>query len=483
MKQTLYFYDLETSGFNPRQQRIMQFGGQRVDMNLKPIGEPHNVLIRLHEDVLPDPDAVLVTGITPQKTQTDGMTEAEFLKLFYKEIAVPNTIFVGYNTIRFDDEFMRFLHWRNFYDAYEWQWKDGRGRWDLLDVVRMTRALRPEGIKWPFDSEGRPSNRLELLTSINKLAHEGAHDALSDVKATIDLARLLYAKQPKLFNFLLEMRDKKAIADLVEQQEPFVYTSGKYPSEFEKTTVVARVMPHPDRQGALVYDLRHDPRPFAAMSPRQLVDAWTWRKDRDEAAEPRLPVKNLLYNRCPAVAPLSVLDDASKQRLEIDSKILRVNYKLLQEAQEKFSHNLQAALKLLDARQQEKLFAEPSDVDSQLYDGFLSEADRKLLPGVRSSPPEKLMEAGKRFKDIRSQALLPLYKARNYPRLLTGEERAAWERHCQRKLLEGGEASKLARYFARIKELAGAEHSTKKQQFLLEDLKLYGEQFIPAETV
>ena len=211
MSASFFFYDLETSGVNPRGSRIMQFAGQRTDMELKPIGEPFNMLIKLTDEVLPDPDAVLIHGTTPQQTVADGISEAEFVSLFNKEVSKPNTIFIGFNSIRFDDEFMRFLFYRNFNDPYEWQWKDGRGRWDLLDVSRMTRALRPEGIKWPFAPDGKPSNRLELLSSINKLDHDNAHDALSDVNATIALARLIRDKQPKLFDYLLSLRTKQAV--------------------------------------------------------------------------------------------------------------------------------------------------------------------------------------------------------------------------------------------------------------------------------
>lgn len=460
----------------------MQFGGQRTDEKLRPVGQPHNIYIKLAEDVLPDPDALLVTSISPQKTLTDGMTEAEFLRLFYKEIATPDTTFVGYNTVRFDDEFMRYLQYRNFYDAYEWQWSEGRSRWDLLDVVRMTRALRPDGIKWPFDSEGKPSNRLELLTAVNKISHDGAHDALSDVLATIEVARLIQKNQPKLFTFLLSIRGKKAVAEVADSGEPFVYTSGKYPSEFEKTTVVAKLMNHPNRQGALVYDLRHDPTLFQNMTPAQLAEAWTWKKDRDESKDPRLPVKNLLYNRCPAVAPLGVLDEASRERIKLDIKTINENYKKVVSIKPAFTKKLAEALKILDTRQQERLFTEPHDVDTQLYDGFIGDYDKKLFPAVHSTKPNELRVDTFTFHDKRLATLLPLYKARNYPGSLTQEERQVWETYCQNKLLAGGKDSALAKYLQRIEELPGQRKLTKAQQLLLEDLRLYGEQLIPAET-
>src|SRR5206468_3619753 len=111
------------------------------------------------------------------------------------------TIVVGFNNIRFDNDFIRFLFWRNFYDAYEWAWKDGRSTWDLLDLVRMTRALRPEGLQWPFAPDGKPSNKLEYLAAVNKLDHVDAHDALSDVLASVALAGLIKSKQPRLFEY------------------------------------------------------------------------------------------------------------------------------------------------------------------------------------------------------------------------------------------------------------------------------------------
>lgn len=454
----------------------MQFAGQRTSLDLEPIGEPVNVLIKLTPDILPDPDAILVTGITPQQTLRDGVTEAEFLQQFAEDIATPGTIFAGYNTVRFDDEFMRYMHYRNFYDPYGWQWQDGRSRWDLLDVVRMTRALRPDGIEWPFAPDGKPTVRLEFMTKVNKLLHDNAHDALADVQATIALARLVRSKQPKLFDYLLSMRDKKQVSTLVFGGQPFVYTSGKYPGEFEKTTVVATVAPHPKKGGALVYDLRHDPTEFLDMPPEELVKRWQWTKD--EAAPKRLPVKTLQFNRCPAVAPLGVLQDGDAMvRLQVDMKTIEANRKLLAGASA-FHDNILKAVERMDKQQQIAWTAKPQSVDTQLYDGFFDEHDCRLLPVVRAAQPNELEQLTTDFHDTRLQALLPLYKARNFPKDLSSDERQAWDTFCYERIQAGGEQSRLARFTNRLMELGQSSKLSTSQQYLLQELQLYAESIV-----
>lgn len=477
MTTSFYFYDLETTGFNAREARIMQFAGRRTDMDLKPIGEPHNILIKLGEDVVPDPDAIMVTGITPQKTLADGITEASFLAQFYDEIALEGTIFVGYNTVRFDDEFIRFLNYRNFYDPYEWQWQNNRSKWDILDVVRMTRALRPEGIEWPFAPDGRPSNRLEMLTSVNKLDHANAHDALSDVDATIAVARLIKNKQPKLFDYLLQMHNKKSVAELVDKAEPFVYTCGRYPSEFEKTTVVVKLGNHPKKQAALVYDLRHDPTQFLDLSAAELVERQKFQKEIDES-KPKLPVKTLQYNHCPAVAPMGVLDNSAQSRLKIDTPLIKKHLAIIKQHPE-FAERVIEAEKLRDEKFQSSLITDEIDVDSQLYDGFFAEGDKTKMSVVRAATVSDLRDLDIAFKDSRLELLLPLYKARNFPSSLTDEEREQWEKFRERKLLGGKQSSRLAKYFNRLAELAEMPGLSDEKRFLLEELQLYGQSVMP----
>jgi exodeoxyribonuclease-1 len=482
MADSFFFYDLETSGIDPRKSRVMQFAGQRTDLSLKPVGEPVNALIKLTPDILPDPDAIMLTGITPQQTITEGLTEAEFLRVFYEQVVKQDTIFVGFNTIRFDDEFMRFLNYRNFYDAYEWQWKNGCSRWDLLDVVRMTRALRPEGIEWPFAPNGKPANRLEMLSKVNKLSHDNAHDALSDVQATIDLAKLLKSKQPDLFAYLLSIRDKKKAAELITSGQPFVYTSGRYSSDYLHTSVATLLSDHPQPGGGIVYDLRFDPSVFLKMTVEELVNSW--RVNRDPEAL-RLPVKTVKYNRCPAVAPLGVIKAKSTQeRIGLELSTVLTHAQVLKKNQAQFADKVLQAIERLDREREEtqlSLVDNQLSVDARLYESFINDKDRLSLRLIRTAEPLELSNLITSLSDERLKSLLPLYKARNYPRSLNTEERAAWEDFCQTQLLGGGIGSSLAKYFNRLNELA-KNKLTKREQYLLEELQLYGQSLIPVDV-
>lgn len=468
MTQTFFFYDLETSGLNPRQDRIMQFAGQRTDMNLEPIGEPYNLLVTLNDDTLPSPDALMVTGITPQKTVEEGYSEAQFARMLSEEIFTPETIAVGFNNIRFDDEFIRHLLWRNFYDPYEWSWKDGRSRWDLLDVVRLTRALRPEGIKWPLDAKGEPSNRLELITSANGIAHENAHDALADVTALIAVTKLIKQKQPQLYDYLLKMRDKKVIQQLVnlDDKKPFVYASGRYDKEFAKTTV-AFPLTTSRNGGVVVYDLRYDPTPFIELSAEELEKkmfaSWEERQAEDFV---KLPVKELQYNRCPAVAPLGVLEQGDGwQKISLDLATVQKHQDMLLKYPD-------FAEKLRTIFENKPAFKKLPDPEAQLYDGFLNDRDHLRVEAVRNADERELADFHPEFQDERLAPLLLHYKARNFPRSLSEDDLAQWEAWRAQHL-----QAQLPGFMASLQRLAPT--ATDEQQFILQELQLWAESVLP----
>ena len=470
MAQTFFFYDLETSGLNPRQDRIMQFAGQRTDMNLEPIGEPYNLLVTLNDDTLPSPDALMVTGITPQKTVEEGYTEAQFARMLSEEIFTPETIAVGFNNIRFDDEFIRHLLWRNFHDPYEWSWKDGRSRWDLLDVVRLTRALRPEGINWPLDDKGEPSNRLELITSANGIAHENAHDALADVTALIAVTKLIKQKQSQLYDYLLKMRDKKVVQQLVnvDDKKPFVYASGRYDKEFAKTTV-AFPLTTSRNGGVVVYDLRYDPTPFVGLSTEELsakiFASWEERQAEDFV---KLPVKELQYNRCPAVAPLGVLEQGNGwQKISLDAKTVQKYQNILLKHPD-------FAEKLRTIFENKPAFKKLPDPEAQLYDGFLNDRDRLQVEAVRNADERELADFHPEFQDERLTPLLLHYKVRNFPRSLSEDDLAQWEAWRAQHL-----QAQLPQFMASLQRLAPT--ATDEQQFMLQELQLWAEAILPTE--
>ena len=560
--QTFFFYDLETSGFSPRRDRIMQFAGQRTDANFREIGQPVNVLIKLAEDILPSPEAILVTKITPQKTREDGLSEAEFAKVFTEEIATAGTIFVGYNNVRFDDEFMRNFLWRNFRDPYEWAWKEGNSRWDLLDVVRLVRALRPEGINWPFrevrekpdnvilrevagsskkmDSATDKSaqndefvkiltNNLESLAEANGFANPHAHDALSDVQTLIGVAKLLKAKQPKIFDFLLNLRDKNAVAKIVNSDTPFVYASGRYSSEFEKTTVVANLGAAAKPSAILVWDLRFSPDDFAKLTEEEILAKLTAdyeTRNREDFVP--LPVKELCLNKCPAVAPLGTLDNASQKRIKLELKTINTNFAKLQKTQdlvdkiaaafakkqESFREKNSASNRhpeLVSGSSKNESRSDASsdwipgqarndnDVEDKLYDSFSPDADKPKIRAIAAADAQELADFHPEFRDERLPELLLRFKARNFAKSLSADEKIIYESYRAAKL-----AKELPRYlqtlgwlgaisrnetpnFASDAEKADFDRlvsrTTEREidHFILEELQLWAESIVPAE--
>ena len=469
---SFYFYDLETSGLSARDDRIMQFAGQRTDMDLVPIGEPHNVLVKLNDDTLPSPEAVMVTGITPQVTQADGLTEAEFARFLQDEICTEDTIMVGFNNVRFDDEFLRHLFWRTFHDPYEWCWKDGRSRWDMLDVIRMTRALRPEGIEWPVDADGKPTNRLELITAANGIAHQNAHDALSDVEALIDVTKLIRLKQPKLFGYLLEMRSKKAVQQLVslDQKQPFVYTSGRYDATYQKTTVAFPLTSAPN-QNVVVYDLRHDPTPFVAMSQDDLKKRLfaSWEERKEDGFVP-IPAKVLQYNRCPAVAPLGVLaQEDGWQKIGLDQGTIERHKTVLLQHPD-FAERLRTVF------EQKREYAVSRHPEGRLYDGFVDGPDKLRIETVRNADARQLADFHPNFDDERLEPLLLHYKARNFAASMSEDEVTAWESWRTERL-----QSQLPSFLSSLQRLAVQATTDNDKQFMLQELQLWAEAIMPSD--
>ena len=470
---TFYWHDYETFGRVPRRDRPAQFAGIRTDADLNEIGQPLMVYCKPSPDYLPDPESCLLTGILPQHCLERGVPEHEFAQAIERELARPDTIGLGYNTIRFDDEVTRHLFWRNLMDPYAREWQNGCGRWDLLDVVRCAYALRPEGIEWPVHEDGRPSFKLEHLTKANGLSHEAAHDALSDVRATIALARLLKDKQPRLFDFCLKLRKKEAVLEEIGIGRPFIHVSGMFPPERGCMGLVWPLAPHPTNKNELiVWDLSEDPAELFTLDAAAIrLRMFTKADDLPEGIT-RLPIKTIHINKSPIViGNLKMLAPAVAQKWKLD-------------VDQALRHAEQAALRGNSlAGIWPEVFDRPKptqapDVDEDLYGGFVGREDRRALDRLRGLDPAGL--AGRRtgFDDPRLEELLFRWRARNFPQTLLDDERERWEQYRRERLVDGRDGFlTIAAFFDRIDQLS--EDADERAEAILGALYDYAESLLP----
>ncbi len=477
MTHTFLWHDYETFGTNTRRDRPAQFAAIRTDADLNQLGEPIMLYCQPANDFLPDPQSCLITGITPQECLEKGLPEVQFAAQIEQALSFPGTVGVGYNTIRFDDEITRFMFWRNLIDPYAREWQNDCGRWDLLDVVRTAYALRPEGIHWPLNAQGKPSFKLTDLTAANGLVHESAHDALSDVHATIALARLLKTAQPKLFDFCFGLHKKDRVMTELGMPlrpvdaKPFWHISGMFAPERGCLALMWPLAMHPGNKNELLaWDLAHDPSELRDLNAEQIrLRLFTKTADLPPGMS-RLPVKSVHLNKSPMVMRnLKVLSEPMAQRWGI-----HVPAQLQHAAWARDLPDMSAIWAAVFKRDA----GVTVDVDEDLYGGFVGNADRRRLNDLRQATPEQLAAARPAFDDARLGELLWRYRARNFPQSLSTPEQQRWEAHRAALLLNGeGGARTIAGLFDEMDKLA--ETADENGEAILGALYDYAEMIAP----
>ena len=468
---SFYWYDLETFGSDPRRTRIAQFAGLRTDDNLDPVGEPLVLYCKPADDLLPSPEATLITGITPQWALREGVSEAELIGHVLDEFAVPQTCVVGYNSLRFDDEFVRYALYRNFHDPYEREWRGGNSRWDLLDFFRLAHALRPEGMAWPARADGAPSFKLTDLSAANGIGHEHAHEALSDVQALVALAKKLKLAQPRLFDYYLGLRDKRRAAALLDVANltPVLHVSGKYSAARGSAALVAPICRHPQIDSrVIVFDLDADPEALLVLDPDDIADRlYTPTADLPEG-ESRIPLKEIHLNRCPALVAFDHLRGDDFARLRIDPDLAQRRAEILRAAD-----GLATKVRQVYARPRDMRVV---DADAALYDGFIPDHDKRLFQKVRAAAPAALPMFAAQFTDPRLIELVFRYQARNWPGSLDSEQQARWNayRHARLDSDLGLSEYSFETYAASIAQLRAERIDDGAAQVLLDALDDWG---------
>ncbi|WP_350316779.1 exodeoxyribonuclease I [Pectobacterium aroidearum] len=467
---TFFIHDYETFGKHPARDRPAQFAGVRTDMDFNIIGEPLVIYCRPSDDYLPEPEAVMITGITPQVALAKGVNEAEFARQIHDAFSVPGTCIMGYNNIRFDDEVSRNIFYRNFYDPYAYSWQNGNSRWDLLDALRACYALRPEGIVWPENNDGLPSFRLEHLTKANDISHEQAHDAMSDVYATIAMAKLFKQAQPKLFEYLFTLRNKNKISALIDipQMKPLVHVSGMFGAARSNTSWVVPLAWHPDNRNAVIMcDLAGDMTPLLELDSETLRERLYTRRDALEADQSAVPLKLVHINKCPVLAPANTLRPEDAERLGIDRQRCLDNLALLR-------NNTSVREKVVELFAEAPAFVASDDVDLRLYDGFFGDADRMAMKIIQETAPQNLPALDLTFADNRLEPLLFRYRARNFPGTLDDREQQRWLQH--RRAVFTPE--RLQDYLSELSNLYQLHEDDKEKMAQLKALYAYAQELV-----
>jgi len=472
---TLLWHDYETWGVDPKHDFPCQFAAIRTDLELNIIGNPVSYFCQIPNDYVPNPVACLVTGIAPQRSLRDGYLEAEFAAKIAQMMDKPDTCVVGYNSIRFDDEVTRFLRYRNFYDPYEREWKNGNSRWDIIDLARACYALRPEGIKWPLNENGFPSFKLEHLTAANGIAHESAHDAVSDVKATIAFAQLIKASQPKLFDFYFSLRNKNTVMQNIDiaNQKPFLHISGMLPASQGCCSWFMPLAMHPTNKNAIIcVDLSSDLSAIEYMNPVDLKEILYSKQDELPAGVKKPGIKLLHINKSPFVAPAKTLTPEHAKRLTISRETCLQNHE--------FVKGMVAIIEKLCAvfDHENKPYGQV-DIDASLYTrGFASSADKQWMTEVKMADPEQLAVWQDKAPNVLYAEQLMRYRARNFLNTLDQSELDKWQAHRKARFTTDNKKTclSIAECQMEIEELAEKHADNVKKINLLSTVTRYIEQ-------
>lgn len=474
MAASFLFYDLETFGRDPRRTRIAQFAAIRTDSELNAIEEPISFFVKPADDLLPSPTATLITGIAPQHALREGVHEAEAFARIAEEMSRPETCTLGWNSLRFDDEFVRYGLFRNFYDPYEREWRGGNSRWDLLDVMRLAHALRPEGIIWHKREDGATSFKLEHLALANGVRQGEAHEALSDVWATVGMARKFRDAQPRLWDYALKLRDKRFAATLLDTVAltPALHISQRYPANRMCAAPVLPLARHPRFDNRIiVFDLDGDPEALLRLDAADIADRLYTPAADLPPGETRVPLKEVHMNRSPALVAWSHLREEDFVRLQIDRPAVESAADRLRPFAAQLAEKMRQVFG--NERAHDKL-----DVDAGLYDGFIADGDKRRMAEVRATPPEHLDKREFGFSDPRLPELLFRYRARNWPSTLTHPEQERWNHYRTQRLRVDSGLSECTfeSYYGEIDVLRLQHAEDGSKHILLDQLLAWGKE-------
>ena len=284
------WYDYETFGTEARKDRPVQYGSFRTDTNFNIIGQSMVLYAQLADDYIPSPGSSLVTGITPMSLmdEENALAEADFAKVIRDEMGKPGTITIGYNNRNYDDEMTRFMFWRNLLPAYDTEYGEGRGRFDVFLLVIAVYAVAPQILNWPTKEDGTVCFKLDRLTPANNLPHRHAHDASSDAFATLQLAKLIASKNPRLWEYALSISKSDKIVELLNEKRPLLYVDRYSLHHRRGLRSVMPLFENPSvRNEWICWDLSADPNEMWAITEKDMKErSFVTREQKEQGIKP-----------------------------------------------------------------------------------------------------------------------------------------------------------------------------------------------------
>ncbi len=359
------FYDLETSGLSKQFDQILQFGGVLTDSELNEV-DRFEMRCQLQEHIVPSPMALQITGVSPSSLIDNSVpTHYEALCSIYKKLSDWSpAVFLGYNSISFDEEMLRQAFYQTLQPCYLTN-TNGNTRGDILRLLHAVNLLAPDVIEPIHDDKGRARFKLDQLAPKNGFAHQQAHDAMADVEATMHLAKLVLDEAPHVWDMLLATTSKKSVQEMIASHDVLMLCGGGRGGGVMSSTVVTACGINPLLQNQHgVFDLNHDPANYIDLTVEEL---------RKEIAGNESPIQMVYTNRQPILIPV----DDTPGHLLSDEVAPEEQFEKARLVQENTDFRLRVSEAMADdsANHDEVL----DEVELQIYNGFASNGDSSLM--------------------------------------------------------------------------------------------------------
>ena len=412
------FWDTETTGISTSFDQILQFAAVKTDAEFNEL-DRIELRCRLHPHVAPNPGALRVTGMSIEQI-TDPALPCHYdmvRQVRARFLEWSPAIFIGYNSIKFDEELFRKALFRTLHSPYLTN-TSGNGRADAMNLVQAAAALQPGCLEVPTGDNGKSVFKLDRLAPANGFDYSNAHDAMADVLATVHLARCVSERAPEVFSRFVRFAMKSSVAAFLEEEDAVLLTEYYFSRPYH--FVVAPFGSDPDNP-AKVYclDLKHDLDWVASLPPDQLA-VWVNRSPK--------PVRSIRTNAPPALAAIDEVAEDIFGPLSPD---------LIAERARRLRDDPDLCDRIMDAVMASAVaYEDPAHVEEQLYSGgFVQPADQALIDRFHEVPWSDRPALVDQMQDprLRYHGLRLMYE--HDVHLLSGGDRREVEDHMWDRLL------------------------------------------------